>query len=402
MIFPEDIKDMKIKALFVSYLTLALALFFYSFTQVDLSLTLSKVSVFQTLEKQFQYIGFFQRPLSTEIFAVIFLGLFICYFSFLFFTRKGFMNLRHTKFMIFLTFIILVFSYNAFSYDLFNYIFDAKIVTFYHLNPYFHKATDFPADPMLHFMRWTHRYYPYGPSWLILTVPLSFIGLNFFLPTFFLFKLLMGASYLGSAYLIYKISEKIFPTEKIFNTVFWAFNPLVIIESLVSAHNDIPMMFFMLLSIYLYLVKGKKISSFLSFIFAAAIKYSSAVLFPLYFWVLYVKRKNKRLNWDRIFLSGLLLSLVTVVAASVRTTFQPWYLIFPLTMASFIAKRNYIFLSSVIATIFCVSIYGVLVYMTDYAKGYPQIISNLELAGLVLSLLIPFVYSFWTNRSLKL
>ena len=54
----------------------------------------------------------------------------------------------------------------------------------------------------------------------------------------------MGLSFLGSCYLIYKISGKIFPENKIFNTVFFAFNPLIIIECLVSAHNDIPDGFF--------------------------------------------------------------------------------------------------------------------------------------------------------------
>ena len=72
-----------------------------------------------------------------------------------------------------------------------------KYLTFIHQNPYFHKASDFPNDPMLNFMRWTHRLYPYGPSWLILTVPLSFIGLNFFLPTFFLFKIMIGFIFFG-------------------------------------------------------------------------------------------------------------------------------------------------------------------------------------------------------------
>lgn len=381
----------KLKLLFASYLAVIVGLFFYSFTQVDLSLTLSKISIYQALEKQFQHLGFFQRPLSAEIFSIIILLLFIFYIYFLYLAKKQQFSLNNLKILSFFTFILLVFSYNAFSYDLFNYIFDAKILTFYHQNPYFHAPLDFTNDPMLNFMRWTHRFYPYGPSWLILTVPLSFLGMNLFLPTFFLFKGLMGLSFLGSVYLIYKISENLFPKEKFLNTVFFAFNPLVIIEGLVSSHNDFPMVFFALLSIYLYLQK-KKFYSFISLIFSIGIKYSTAVLLPVLAVVLYFEKTKRRVNWEVVFLSSVVLSLSAISFASFRTTFQPWYLIVSFALGSLIAKKYYIFIPVLVSTISCLFIYGVYVYMSDYAKGYPQIIANIEWIGLIVSVILTIVY----------
>ena len=235
-----------------SFLLIIVALFLYSFTQVDLSLTLSKVSIFQTLEKSFQQIGYFNRPLSTVIFVSILALMFTYYLYFLLQTYKKRIKTKDIWILIIATSAILAFSYNAFSYDLFNYIFDAKIVTHYHQNPYFHKALDYPGDPMLSFMQWTHRLYPYGPVWLILTIPLSFIGSNIFLLTFFLFKFFLTGCYLGSAYLVYLINKKILPEYKDFNLVLFALNPLVIIESLVSSHNDIVMVLFALLGLYLF------------------------------------------------------------------------------------------------------------------------------------------------------
>ena len=158
-----------------SYLLITAALFIYSFTQVDLSLTLSKASVYQAIEKQLQYVGFFQRPVSAAIFSIIFILLFAFYFIFLRLAKNNKLTFKNVVILVAIVFFGLVFAYNAFSYDLFNYIFDVKILTFYHLNPYFFKPMDFANDPMLSFMRWTHRTYPYGPSWLVLTVPLSFI-----------------------------------------------------------------------------------------------------------------------------------------------------------------------------------------------------------------------------------
>src|ERR1035437_10026606 len=324
-----SIKIMKrFKLLVLLYLSTIVALFIYSFTQVDLSLTLSKVSIYQFFEKYLQNVGFFQRPLSTVIYIVILVLLMIFYFIFLYQILKKKINPRSIWKIIIFTTVVLVFSYNAFSYDLFNYIFDAKIATHYHLLPYFHSALDFPKDPMLSFMRWTHRTFPYGPSWLALTVPLSFIGMNYFLPTFFLFKILAGFSFLGSCYLIYKISEKIFPENALLNLVFFALNPLVLVEALVSAHNDIPMIFFFLLSIYLFLQK-KKALSFISNIFSIGVKFSTGVIFPLFIILEFFDRTKRKINWELFFIGSFVLSLLTVVLASYRTTFQPWYLVLP-------------------------------------------------------------------------
>ncbi len=381
----------KLRLLFASYIATITVLFLYSFTQVDLSLTLSKFSIYQTLEKSFQYLGFFQRPFSAIIFSAILFLLFIFYLLFLYFAKGKKIQPKQMKILILLTFVLLVFSYNAFSYDLFNYIFDAKIITHYFQNPYIHKASDFPNDPMLNFMRWTHRTYPYGPTWLLLTVPLSFIGVNIFLPTFFMFKLLMGVSFLGSCYLIYKISEKLSPENKLVNLAFWAFNPLVLIESLVSAHNDIPMIFLMLFSIYLFLQR-KKTLSLLSFLFSIGVKFSTGVFFPVAVYIFVMDRFKKNIDWEKIFIISFFLAIITVFAAALRTTFQPWYILFPLSMATFVPKKYFIFIPSLIGSFFAASVYIPYVLLTDYARGYPLVVMNVEAAGIVSIVVLTFLF----------
>src|SRR3989304_8803431 len=259
------------KSIYVGWIISALFLFLYSFTQVDLGLTLTRISIWQTIQRSFQYIGYFQRPLSSALFASIIIILFLLYIATLKFTLDGKLKRADIWKIILTVGIILTLSYNAFSYDLFNYIFDARIVTHYGQNPYFQKALDYPGDPMLSFMQWTHRLYPYGPVWLILTIPLSFIGSNIFLLTFFLFKFFLTGCYLGSAYLVYLINKKILPEYKDFNLVLFALNPLVIIESLVSSHNDIVMVLFALLGLYLFFF-GKKILAIISVTLSAMIK----------------------------------------------------------------------------------------------------------------------------------
>lgn len=386
----------KLKFLLFSYFSVIFALFLYSFTQVDLNLTLSEISIFQTLQKNFQYIGFFQRTESSIIFSLILIFLFLFYGVFLFLSLKNKISSKYLFYLVFGTFLLLVFSYNAFSYDLFNYIFDAKIVTHYQQNPFLAKPSDFVGDEMLNFMRWTHRFYPYGLSWLILTVPLSIIGGNIFLTTFFLFKLLAGLSYLGSGYLIYKISQNLFPKNKISNTLFFALNPLVLIEGLISAHNDMPMVFITLLSFYLYLNKRKS-ASFLVYIFSVGIKYATAALAPsfLYLWI--SEKLKKKINWEKFFIFNLFLSLLVVIYASIRTTFQPWYFLLSFAIASFVFRKFYIFIPSVVISVTTALIYLVYVFMTDYAKDYPQIISNVEYIGLFFIVFFPAVYFLKTR-----
>lgn len=389
----------KIKLLILSYIAVIIALFLYTFTQVDLSLTFSQSSIFQVVEKFMQNIGFFQRPLSATIFGIIATFLFIYYFLFLYLSKKGIIKSSHLKIIIPLVVGILGLSYNAFSYDLFNYIFDAKIVTFYQQNPYFHAPIDFAGDPMLNFMRWTHRFYPYGPSWLVLTLPLSFISFNIFFVNFFLFKGLVVLTFLGSAFLIYKISEIIFPKEKIFNTLFFALNPLVMFEGLISVHNDFPLIFFALLAFYLYL-KKRKFGSLLSLIFSIGIKYASVILLPIFIGIFVFERLKKNVNYEYIFLISTVISLLAIIFASYRTTFQPWYLMFPFSLAAFVSRKYYVFIPVVISSIVCSIIYVAYVLLTDYSIGYPELVSKIELYGLVVIIVVTCLY-FIKTRLIK-
>lgn len=375
----------------IGYLIAVVGLFFYSFTQIDLGLTLSQVSIWQTAEKFFKNIGYFQRPLSSLFFVGIVLLLFIFYLFILNAIRKKKISKKNVWFLIVATSVILIFSYNAFSYDIFNYIFDAKIVTYYHQSPYLYRALDFPGDPMLSFMHWTHRLYPYGPIWLGLTVPLS-VGLKFFLPTFFLFKALMSLSFLGTAFLIGKILKKASSENEVFGIAFFALNPLVIIESLVSAHNDIVMMFFAMVGIYL-LMNKKYIRSLILLFLSIGVKFASAFIFPIYLLVYFLEKKKKKINWEFIFLLITILMIIPVVLASYRTNFQPWYLLNLLPFAALVSRNYYIFIPSIILSLFATFEYLPFLYLGNWDNPVPSILFWMMISSIALSLLFTIAWS---------
>ena len=388
------------KKLLFFYVFLLLGVFIYSFTQIDLSLTFSRIEFLQQLVRSFQYVGYFNRPLSAYIFIFLLITMLSFYLYCLIKAYAGKLSRTYVWVLVGITACVLTFSYNAFSYDLFNYIFDAKIITHYHQNPYEHKALDYAGDPMLSFMRWTHRVYPYGPGWLALTTPLSFVGFQYFLPTFFLFKILMAASFVGSTYIIGKILQRIKPERELFGVVFFALNPLVVIESLVSAHLDIVMIFFCLWSFYLLLIKRYS-TSFLLFIFSISIKFATVFLFPVYFYIVYMLIKKKKIHWHTVFLTATILMCLTVYVASIRSNFQPWYLLLPLAFAVFAAEAFYIFLPAIIITSFALLTYVPYLFIGNWDNPIPQILFNLYLLSYVVSLFSVIAYYVITYKRLS-
>lgn len=387
------------KVLLILYIFVFIFLFVYSFTQIDLGLVISHYPFFYQIEKAFQQIGYFNRPLSTSFYLLILIGLTVLYLFSLSFAQKKKLDKKFVWKIIWISAILLTFSYNAFSYDIFNYMFDAKIVTHYHANPYVHKALDYPGDPMLGFMHWTQRVYPYGPVWLILTIPLSFIGLQVFLLTFFLFKILAAVSFVGSLYFISKIFKKIKPEREIFGLVFFGLNPLVLIESLVSAHIDIVMMFFSLMAFYLLLEK-KYVRSYISLALSIGIKFLTGLLFPIFIWLHFLQQKKKKIHWEKLFAFSMILLLIGVIMETKESgNFQSWYLLAPLSFAVFLSHKYYVLIPSVIISIASMLLYMPFLYLGNWNPPVPQILLMIMFIGCVAAFSAMGCYFFIQRKS---
>ena len=157
---------------------------------------------------------------------------------------------KDLRFLIFITIVILFFSYpGMLSFDIFNYIVTAKVLFFYHENPYIIMPIEFVGDPLLSFTHAANKISLYGASWILITAIPYFVGIGNFLLTLFSFKLFVSMFYLGTVFLIWKISKNLI------SVALFSLNPLVIIETLVSGHNDIVMVFFSLFSFYILMKK---------------------------------------------------------------------------------------------------------------------------------------------------
>ncbi len=296
-------------------------LLFYSFSQLDLNLTLSSNSVYQSFQKQLTLLGYFNRPLSTAIYIFIVLLLATSYLLLAAAAKQGKLHLRHFWLLVILTVLVLLPAYPAFSHDIFNYMFDARIVTKYGLSPWEYKALDFPADTWIRFMRWTHQPSVYPPIWIGISLLPSLLGFGKFTLTLLLFKVLAAGFYLGSIWLIVR-------WKGLLPAVLFAFNPLVIIETLVNGHMEITMIFFGLLAIYLS-VSHRRLLSWVSLVISIGIKYMTFYLAPMLI---------KGQKWLR---PTIWLGMILTTAWVIYYGFQPWYLLWILPFAYLLPLKSW-------------------------------------------------------------
>lgn len=263
------------------------------------------------------YTGFYKlhRVEAAILYALL---VFIFYFFYLLFLAQKF-SLDLKKILLFV-FFFLVFSYPAMlSFDIFNYLATAKVTYLYRENPYFVMPIEFAGDPSLLFTRAANKYALYGPTWIGLTGIPYLLGFNSFITQMFLFKIMTGIFYLGTVYVISRLTKKN-------NIIFFALNPLVLIETFVSGHNDIVMIFLALVSFYF--LKQKKF--FFSFIFLTAsifVKFSTILLFPAVLYVLLQYLKKKTVNWNNVWLFSSGLMFFAFLLAPLREEIYPWYAI---------------------------------------------------------------------------
>ena len=171
----------------------------YSYWLIDPNITFFQNNYWVQFRDWAVYLGYYRRDISWIVYFLLLILLFV--FQYLLVKKYKSNSAIHIAF--FITIIGCV-SYPFLSHDLFNYLFDARILTHYGLNPYTHTALDFQKDLWTRFMHWTHRSYPYGPTFLPLTLIPSFLGWGKFSLTFFLYKLMNGVLYFFAVYLLNK------------------------------------------------------------------------------------------------------------------------------------------------------------------------------------------------------
>lgn len=277
------------------------ALGVYSYLLIDPNITFFQHPMWVQFRDWAVYLGYYRRDISWNVYVT----LLIILFAFHFLLIK-----KHKRISVLVIAALIAgigcVSYPFLSHDLFNYLFDARILTHYGKNPYMFTALDFQGDLWTRFMHWTHRTYPYGPTFLPLTLIPSFLGWGKFSLTFFLYKVMNGVLYFLAVYLLNKKNRR--------EAMFFATHPLIIIEGLVNGHNDMVAVSIGLIGIYL-LEKKYSVWSKVTLLFSAGIKYVTLPLVGLV-----VSNKHR---WHMKVLFGAQIFLVLYLCYKMEI--QPWY-----------------------------------------------------------------------------
>ena len=344
------------KFLLAANIALYLFLAVFSFSYVDLNLTLSQNPLILGFVSTMQQLGYFARPVATVIYIAFLTTAFSFFIYNLWLFKKEQVGLSYLKKSTIINTLILIFAYPFLSYDFFNYLFDAKIILNYHQIPYTVRPLDFPNDEWLRFMHWTHRYSPYGPLWLGMSIIPALFGFGKFILNFFAFKIFIASFHLVNSFLIYRILQKLNPSQAIFQTAFYSLNPLFLIEGIANAHNDIVLTAFILLSIY-FLVFAKTGFTYIALLAGTLIKYIPVLNMP---WFLLASFKV--IGTDRVILANFItFAIFTFVYSSIginvpfvssgatQIQFQPWYLFWTLPLVALLPRFNLLIISLAIA-----------------------------------------------------
>ncbi len=147
------------------------------------------------------------------------------------------------------------------STDLYSYIAYARIGVIHHLNPLTTLPTAIRTDEIYSYVFWVDQPSAYGPTWIIITSSLQWVftlfGLNYILLMVIALRILGLVSHLLSTFFIWKISGRlqrlsgtISPTSRLRATLAFAWNPLLLFEACVNAHNDATLLPLILLAVW--------------------------------------------------------------------------------------------------------------------------------------------------------
>jgi hypothetical protein len=271
------------------------------------------------------------RPYATILYVACIASLFIYYLRILWSVSKKKTTPKNALTHICIAAVVLFLGFPGFSYDVFNYMATAKVAYVWHENPYIVMPIEIPNEPMLTYMHASNKVALYGPVWIGVSAIPQYLGFGNPMVTLFMFKLMEIAFYAGTLWLIWQLSEK-----NLWSLLFFALNPIVLTEIILSGHNDIVMMFFALASFYL-LRKKKYTLSILALLFSIFIKYATMFIIPVYLAKLI--RKDK-MSWPAVWMWGSVFMYAAFLLSPIREEIYTWYFIWPLVFLAFIPGKS--------------------------------------------------------------
>ncbi|KKQ77488.1 MAG: hypothetical protein US98_C0003G0010 [Parcubacteria group bacterium GW2011_GWC1_38_6] len=199
---------------------------------------------------------------------------------------------------------ILIMTNPFFSQDIFWNLSHGKILTQYHQNPYTTTPENFPEDPDLNSLFWKDFPMTHGPIWMFLiSIPVMVFPHSLALQLFTI-RIILFLAMILFIYLAINITKKINPNKTFLTFLALSWQPLILINTINDAHNDILIGGGILIGLYL-ISKLEYIKGFIWLWLIVLIKYVAILLIPLGMMLLF-----KNHGWKKTIKIGLEASLI--------------------------------------------------------------------------------------------
>jgi hypothetical protein len=292
-------------------------LIFISFLYIILFIYLPKINLIKDIN--FSTNNYYALYKRSEIFSqtiIILFVIFILYCLFFYGIKNNFFEIKFKRLFLFSVivsfFSIIVFP--IFSSDIFYYICSDRVFAIHHLSPFTNTYASLSGDyfqDIFHGYSWETHLNNYGPIFILLSsIPVLLFSKNLFL-SIVLWKFICIIINIINGYLVYKITK----SEKIY--FLYAFNPLLIFELCLNAHNEVLMIFFILLAFF-YIFKKPCIKNYLlSMVFlvlSILTKIFSLVFLPIFFLLMFLGLKSKKQRFQFLIFSTILLLIIIILS----------------------------------------------------------------------------------------
>ena len=175
--------------------------------------------------------------------------------------------------------LLLVYPINA--NDIFRYFIRGRVMTVYGENPLAVAPRAFPEDPYLPLAgEWADESSPYGPVWELTAAGITVVSGQNLLTALLLFKTLALAAHLGCVVFIWRQQPE--DSERVGQAILWAWNPALLLIFAVDAHNDAPMLLWLLWGVYL-LRRGRPVAGMLVALLGPLTKLIGLLALPFLF-----------------------------------------------------------------------------------------------------------------------
>lgn len=243
-----------------------------------------------SLEYKFLLTDNIDRLYQSLVYLIIILAFVVCYYFILKNRNKLFKNIKDVLKYVLIISAIFTFAVPFWCSDIFYYLGVGRLASKYNQNPYYVDMKSFVDDNNINIDNdtvmqkgynnyWANTTVVYGAFWTFICSVISFLSFGNLDFGLFIFKIINLLIHIGNCYFIYKITKK-----KLFSLLY-GLNPFILIEGIANVHNDMFVVFFMLLAIYEVYKNKKMLLGLVLLALATDIKYFSILLLP--FLILY-------------------------------------------------------------------------------------------------------------------